>query len=245
MANPTLYVDAPARSPRRGGIREVAEFVTNSRIGMGAVPEFTSTGCAFPVDDVVLCYPIPTGDQNEKNPEGIDTIDAAVDPFGLYAGVQCWLDNANDFEADSRLLLEQGEDRGIEEKLNTWLETLAATTAATFTEAIAVAEEEADGAYLGAPVLVLNRGDTVRALAEGAVRLVDNGILMTANGTRILASSEITAGSVSAVGAITVLHTDIETHIAPTVTSNLELAISERVYSIIVDCKYAVRIEVS
>lgn len=246
MADPTLYVEPPARTPRRGGISEHAEFREDSRIGLGAIPEFTSAGCAFPVDDVRLCYPSGGDAQNTKEPDGIETIDAAVGPFGLYSGVECWLDGGDDFLDRAVSALEQGQDRGIEKRLNTWLQTLTGTAATNFLDAVARAEEFADDNYLGAPLLVLNRGDAVRAKQAGALdHIGPDGLIVTANGTRVLASGAVTPGSVSTVGALTVLHTGIVSGWAPTVTSNTQLAMAERVYSILVDCDFAARFTVS
>lgn len=246
MANPTLYVEPPARAPRRGGISEVAEFRTDNRIGLGALPEFTSAGCEFPVDDVRLCYPTDGDPQATKEPAGIETLESAVPPFGLYSGVECWLDGGDDFLDRARDALEQGQDRGIESRLDTWLESLTATASTSLAEAVADAEQYADENYLGAPILVLNRADLVRAKASGVFdHIGPEGVVVTANGTRVLASSQITAGSVSIVGALAVLHTNVEAHWAPTVTSNTQLAMAERVYSIIVDCDFAARFEVS
>lgn len=246
MADPTLYVEPPARTPRRGGISEFAEFREDSRIALGALPEFTSAGCAFPVDDVRLCYPSGGADQNTKTPDGIDTIEAAVGPFGLYSGVECWLDGGDDFLDRARAALEQGQDRGIEKRLDTWLKTLAATTATNFLDAVAKAEEYADDNYLGAPLLILNRGDAVRAKQQGALdHIGPDGLIVTANGTRVLASGAVTPGTVGVVGALTVLHTEIISGYAPTVTSNTQLALAERAYSILVDCDFAARFTVS
>lgn len=246
MADPTLYVEPPARTPRRGGISEHAEFREDSRIALGALPEFTSAGCAFPVDDVRLCYPSGGADQNKKEPDGLDTIEAAVGPFGLYSGIECWLDGGDDFPARARAALEQGQDRGIEKRLDTWLESLTGTAATSFAEAVALAEQYADDTYLGAPILVLNRADAVRAKSAGVLdHIGPDGLIVTPNGTRVLASSQITPGSVSVVGALTVLHTEVISGYAPTVTSNTQLALAERVYSILVDCDFAARYTVS
>lgn len=246
MANPTLYVEPPARAPRRGGISEVAEFRTDARIGLGAIPEFTSAGCDFPVDDVRLCYPTDADPQAPKVPDGIDTLAATVDPFGLYAGIECWLDGGDDFLDRARNTLEQGQDRGIEKRLDTYLATLTDVDATSLTEAIADADNYADANYLGAPILLLNRGDAVRAKSVNALdQIGPEGTLVTANGTRVLSSSQFAEGSVSIVGALTVLHTGIEAHWAPTVKSNTQLAMAERVYSILVDCDFAARFTVS
>lgn len=248
MADPTIYAEPPARAERRGGLKTVAEFVTDSRVNTGALPQFISDGCSFPVDDIALCYPSPAADQNDKEPTGIETLDAAVSPFGIFNAVECWLDaeNGTDFESRAATLLEQGEDRAIEARLNTWAQSVTATatisggiTPANLQEALARAEAHADVNYLGAPVLLINRGDAVRI---GAINFdTADGVMRTKNGNLVLASGKITASTVTAVGALTVLLSPVVANRAPTVKQNTEIAIAERVASILVDCRYAAR----
>lgn len=246
MASPTVYLDAPARSPRRGGIKTIAEFRENARVGTGAQVEFTSPGCDFPVDDIALCYPTGGNPQNEKDRFGYTTLNSVGENFGLYAAVECFAGGDNDFDAMARSLLEQGEDRGIEKRLNDWLTTLTAEATVTggdLLEAVARAEDEADDSYLGEPIIVVNRGDLLRI---GSLNFEwDGNVLRTKNGTRVLSSGQITAGSVSAIGSVGVIHTPITTTGVVTPTTNRELAIAERVYSLIVDCEFGIRYDVT
>jgi hypothetical protein len=242
MANPTVYVEPPVRAPRRGGIKTVAEFIANNRIASGATLEYTSAGCDFPVDDIALCYPLGGDPQDPKVPVGIDTLDGNGPVFGLYAGVQCTLDPDNDFDERARATLDQGEDRGIEKRLNDWAALVTPTATVTggnLKEALARAEQEADTEYLGAPVILLNRGDLVRLDGSSIDREGDT--LYTKNGTRILSSSKITANTVTAVGALAVYESPVIVNRVVAHTTNAELAIAERVYAILVDCGYAAR----
>lgn len=240
MADPTFPVDPPARTPRRGGIRTVAEFRTNDRIGLGGNVVYTSADCSMTVGAVALCY--PTGQvQTPKTGGGIATKDAVVDPFGGYYGVTCWLEG-EDYESLARKGLEDSEDRHLEKALNVWLQAVAATaTVASFTEAIAQAEALADKTYIGAPVLVMNRGDVVRAVAEDALSGDKEGNLWTPNGTLVIASGEVAANSVSIIGALTVEQTNIVVTRVRDLELNTELAIAERAYAFLVDCNIAAR----
>lgn len=240
MADFVNPIDAPARSPRLGGIRTVASFQNTDRLAAGGALEFVSFGCGFPVDDVVLCY--PAGTQDEKTRGGVATLNGVVDPFGLYVGVECYLDGG-DFEAEARSLLEQGEDRGIEKRLNDYFQTLTGNAAADFTEAIAEAEDYADNNYLGRPIIWVNRGDAVRA---GKIKNDnDSGVLFTPNGSPVVASGKITKNSVAVTGSVSVYQTDILVGRAPMVTTNRELAIAERVYAVALDCEFARLYEIS
>ena len=241
MADPVIPVEAPTRSPRRGGIRSVAEFRQDNRIGLGGTQTFVSPGCSMAVGEAILCYPSPAGTQDEKTREGITILDSSVGAFGGYYGVECWLDG-EDFEAVARQGLEDSEDRHVEAALNVYLQALASSGApATFADAIALAEDNADDNYIGRPIIVMNRGDVVKAVAEGALDNDRDGNVWTPNGSLVLSSGRITANSVSVIGALTVLHTDIVVSYAPILVNNKAFAIAERVYSLLIDCNLAAR----
>lgn len=246
MADATHYVEAPRRSPRRGGIRAVAEMRTGSdRLALGGILEYTSPGCGIAVGEVELCYPSPMAEQAPKTRQGIETLDGLAPVFGVYAGVECWL-GGSDFEADAARLLDQGADRAIEDALNTWIQAATPGAAQTsLSEAIAAAENAADGAYPGLPVIVMNRGDAQRAFAEEALDGDGTGNLWTANGTPVLASSQITAGTVAATGSITVEEGRRGVYRTENLTLNKEFAIAEQVFGILVDCNYVAVFEVT
>lgn len=236
MADHVIPIEAPARSQRLGGIRTVAEFQTASRLGIGGELEFVSPGCDFPVDDIVLCYPAGGDPQAEKTNTGIDTLNGIVSPFGLYAGVQCYL-GGGDFEAQARSLLEQGADRGIEKRLNDYFQTLTGVAAADFTEALASAEDYADVNYLGRPIIWVNRGDAIRA---GKLKNDQaSGEMYTANGTPVVSSGQVTAGTLAVTGSVAVHQTEILVSRAPQVTVNREMAIAEQIIAVALDCEFA------
>lgn len=239
MADATHYVEAPRRSPRRGGIRAVAEVRSGSdRLALGGVLEYTSPGCGIAVGEVELCYPSPMAEQAPKTREGIETLDGIAPVFGVYAGVECWL-GGSDFEADALRLLDQGADRAIEDALNTWLQAATPGAAqATLTDAIAAADNAADGAYPGLPVIILNRGDAEKAFAAQAIQGDGTGNLWTANGTPVLSSSQITAGKVAVTGALTVEEGPRGSFLTENLTLNKQFAIAEQVFGILVDCEY-------
>ncbi len=246
MADATHYVDPPRRSPRRGGIRSVAEFRdAGNRLGLGGIVEFTSPGCQVAVGDAVLCYPSGQDPQADKTRAGISTLEGIGPAFGAYAGVECWL-GGDDYESAARRLLEQGEDRAVEEALNTWLATAtAAGSATTVSGAVAALDDEADREYVGLPIIVMNRGDAVLAFADGSIEGDRDGNLWTANGSPVLASGQITADTVYAIGGLTVLTGPVGVYRTQNLPLNREFAIAERAYALAVDCEYVARYNVT
>lgn len=239
MADATHYVQPPRRSPRRGGIRAVADFRTaENRFGLGGVVQYTSPGCGIAVGDVELCYPSPMGTQAEKTRSGIETLDGIGPVFGAYTGVECWL-GGSEYEQDALRLLEQGADRAVEAALNTWIQAVAPEVGGLLAaDAIAAADNAADGEYPGLPVIVMNRGDAQKAFTERALEGDRDGNLWTANGTPVLASAEITSGKVAVTGGITVLEGKRDAYRTQDFSLNREFAIAEQVYALIVDCNY-------
>ena len=243
MADATHYLEVPPRrQPRRGGIRSVAEFRAGSnRLALGGVIEYTSPGCGLAVGDVALCFPSGGDPQEEKTRSGIDTLEGIGPVFGIYAGIECYLDGS-DFEADARRLLAQGADRAIEDGLNTWAQAQAAEgTVTTLGIAIATAENTADEEYVGLPTLLMNRADAQTAYADGHLEGDGTGALWTGSGTPVLASSKITGNTVTALGGITVLEGAVITSRADRLELNKEFAIAEQVIGIVVDCNYVAR----
>jgi len=240
MADATHFVEAPRRSPRRGGIRSVAEFrAAENRFGLGGVVEYTSPGCGLAVGQVELCYPSPADPQAEKARSDISTLEGIGPIFGVYAGVECWL-GGSDFEADARRLLADGADRAVEVALVNWIntDTPSLTVPDSFAEAVAASDDWADQHYVGLPVLVMNRGDAVRAHADRALDNDGTGMLWTPNGTPVLASAAVPAGKIASVGGITVLEGAVTTAITQQWELNREFAIAEQVFAILVDCNY-------
>lgn len=240
MADATHFVQAPTRAPRRGGIRSVAEFRSADRLGLGGIMEFIATPCSIVVGSVELCYPSPADPQFEKLREGVVTTQGPA-VFGLYYGVECWLDGA-DYPTEALAGLELSEDRGIEAALAAYIGTAGIQgTGTDFTSLIAQAENIADQVYGGRPTITMNRGDAVRAHAERALNGDREGNLWTPNGSPVLASSAFPAGEVDAVGAITVYHGEAVVNSTTDHIYNKEYAIAENVYGLIVDCNRRIR----
>lgn len=239
MADATHYVEPPRRSPRSGGIRTVAEFrPADSRLSLGGIVEYTSPGCGFTVGEVELCYPSPMGDQAEKTRSGISTLEGIIPAFGAYAGVECWA-GGSDFEADARRLLADGVDRALEARLNTWIAAdTVGSTLDSWVEAVAVSDDWADDHYVGLPVLLMNRGDAVRAHGLRVLESDGTGRLWTPNGTPVMASAAFTAGTIASIGGITVLEGAVTAFTANRWELNKEYAIAEQVFAILVDCNY-------
>jgi len=247
MVNHFIPIQEPTRSPRLGGLRTVAEFVDTPRMAMGGELEWTTEGCAFPVDDIAFCYPTAQVQNTKTFDTGVETMQGSIAPFGLYVGVDCFL-GGYDYEAQATSLLRQGEDRMIEKRINDFFVSLTGIAVATggLLEAVAKAEQDADNLYLGRPILWVNRGDAVRLRALKAIES-DKGTssLWTANGTPIVSSSKITANTVGVTGATTIAQSGTEVNRVSVHTLNRERAIAEQVYAVAFDCEFARVYEVS
>lgn len=234
-----VTVAAPARQKRLGGIRSAATWVTNERIGAAEGVVYVSDGCTFPQPAIGLCY----GETvvTEKDGVGIDHFTGIGEPFALYGGVACFIGPDSDFDDRARNILVQGEDRLIEGRLADWAAGGTELTAPTTLDGLLAAiENHADANYLGRPILLANRGDVVNAASKMLVEYGIDGLPYTVNGTPVVASGMIDPGFVAAVGAVTVLRSNVEAIQTFDHTLNTEWAVAEAVYSLIVDCNYRV-----
>lgn len=238
MANPRIYVEPPARSVRKGGIKLVANFVPMERGFAAEALEWVSASCTEPQRAPGLCWGEPfVGTKTPGEPYDYESTPI----FALYAGVECFLNVGSDEEyaAEARSVLEAGEDRPIEEFLFNYLvneNPNPGETATGWVDAIAQADNLIDGYIPGGAMLVMNRGDAVRARAASALDGDKDGNLWTANGTPVIASYKVTAGQFAVTGAITVWHSDIVVTNAEDVVTNRAMAIAERAYAIGIDC---------
>jgi hypothetical protein len=240
MANPTITVGAPRRQARKGGLTTVADFRTEDRLLTGANVVYDALPCSLIVADVQLCY-APDVEAENKVGGGIDIAAGIVDTFAGYVGVECFVGPWDDYADRARDTFQQSQDRLVEARLAAWTEAATTTVASgDYVAVIGALEEAADANYIGLPVLQLSRADAVAAAAAFAIFPDDSydGRLWTANGTPVLASSAYTAGKVGITGGITVLQSQIVVSEGLDITHNLNLAIAERGFNLIVDCGY-------
>jgi hypothetical protein len=239
----TLTVEAPQREPRVGGLSKVAAVVPAERLA--AAPNgsisYIAEQCAFPKPAPGLCYQDEEDVPDPKDGDGIEILDAAVGLTPLYAGVKCFAGMDNDFSARARAVLDAGADRALEALLHTWAAAATETIAGdTLVEKVAAADDLLDSTYIGRGVILMNRGDVVRAKGAAVVELnALTGELATVNGTPVLSTSAVPAGTVHALGSVTVLvqrGRDLPAVINP--KTNTEWAIAEDVFAVIVDCNF-------
>lgn len=239
MAGPTIEIQPPVRRERQGGIRDVATFRSNDRLGAAAGLVFQSDGCTFPQISEHLCY-VGEVTPDDKTFEGIDLQNGVGEPFPLYAGVKCFLGPDPDELERARAALEAGKDRALEGQLGTWAAAgLPLVAGAGVADAIALVEQALDSQYLGQGVILMSRADAVRAHAAGALEYTASGPV-TINGTPVLASGFIAMGTVSGLGAITVEESGVSAYQKELLEENELWALAEQIFAIAVDCEFRV-----
>lgn len=238
MAEPFIPVQPPLRRARKGGILSVADVAEEPRLSIGGKLAYTDVAFGVSLGDAVLCYPAPAEEQTPKTYAGIDTFESIGYTAAVYAGVQCFI-GGTDFETEARKILELAFAHKVEESLDDYI-TASPTepigTAASFVEAVAGLDNKGDSlAFPGGPVLLMNRGDAVRARAEKAIFGDKDGNLWTVNGTPVAASDEFTVGRVALTGSITIYKSPVESFTTIDHIHNREMAIAEQAFNIILD----------
>lgn len=237
MSNPIADVAIPERKPRLGGIKSViGDFVTAERLAASKNIQWVSPGCSFPELAPGLCWgQDPTG---TKTADGIDVMAGLADNFALYAGVECYMPG-DDYPSRANKLLQDGEDRAVEAQFAAAFATLTPVAGTGgLAGAIAALDQEADGAYVGRPVIWMARDAAVEARAADLVEGDRDGNLWTANGTPVVASASLSAAEVWVTGWPTVYASGIFVTVVDHPTQNRTLAIAERAYGLAVDCGY-------
>ena len=236
MAGLTIEVAPPVRTKRSGGLSTVATFRPNERLGVVSALVFQSDGCTFPRPEVSRC--IAATPPADKTFDGIEIEGAIGAPFTLYAGVACYAGPDPDFLERARRILGDGQDRALENVLETWAaDATALTPGPGAAGAVAAVEQELDENYLGQGVILMSRADAILADAEGVVHRVGETI-ETITGTPVIASGVVTPGTVYGLGAITVESSDVVESDIVSPTENTNYALAEASYAVLVDCEF-------
>lgn len=175
-----------------------------------------------------------------KGTYGIESFEPITEPFARYVGVECFLGGDNDgetYEQQSRAQFEALEDRAVEEVLATWAVDGPQDSAQSIAAAVGRAENQADYSYQGRPVLLMSRETAEVAFAAGALVRVD-GKLVTGNGSPVISTSGIGSDTVVAIGQPIVWASSYITGTAANLSLNTDMAITERVFAIGVDCNF-------
>lgn len=236
MAEPFIPVQPPLRHARKGGIMSVADVVEEQRLAIGGKLAYTDVDFGIALGDAVLCYPEAV--QDPKAYAGVETFESIGYTAAVYAGVQCFIGGV-DYAAEARKVLDAAFARKVEESLDAHV-TASPTTPIGATdsllEAVALLDNQGDAVeFPGAPTLLMNRGDAVRARAEKAIFGDKEGNLWTINGTPVVASAEFTAGRVALTGSITIYKSPVESFATIDHIHNREMAVAEQAFNIILD----------
>jgi hypothetical protein len=242
-----VLVPTPTRPPRKGGLKAiVGDFIVTQRLGAAANIQYLSEGCAFPSVAPGLCWgTVQTGD---KDASGIAVENGITSIFGQYAGVECFIEvnSEREYAERAEALLNRGEHSELEAVLAGWAGAGVAGGTGNFEFAVAAADQYADQKYAGLPIIMMNRGV---ADIMAATRVIDGdfktGLMYTANGTPILASWVVPADKIFVIGWPTVYVSPTVTTTAKDLTTNVEMAIAERLYAVAVDCLFRAVITVT
>lgn len=234
-------VQAPVRQPRSGGIKDVIPNVVQvDRIGGPAELAWEDSTCVFPAQTRAGCWDVDFSTE-DKTFDGVSQHAPIASAFALYGGVECWIGGdaeGESFASQAATVLEQGEDRAIEDKLSDWaLGAASPSSAANVSAAIAAAENSADAAYVGRPVLIMRRDTALAAFTAGAL-VRESGKLVTGNGTPVISTSAYASTSVAIIGQPAVYASTVRAVDTVSPHENLARAIAERIYAIGVDCEY-------
>lgn len=241
-----VRIDAPARTPRRGGLLAVAN-----------VQDAASSHAAFGVEfqTFELCgdfgnglWAAPCGSDvpglaydTEKEFSGPQVITGS--PFGVYAGVEC--DLLGTYGAEARARLESGEELTVSTAYYGLLGPEfadAGNQIGTFAPgntvgAIAALEQAAATRYGGLPIIHMSPFNASLAVSQQAAFLDPlTGVLFTGLGTPIAVGAGYPGDRIWATGSVHIWRTPVRTYDVPDVRTNTAQTLAERIYVIATDC---------
>ncbi len=236
----TQTVTGPTRKPRLYDLRSVMEFEEDSRLGAFQAVTYDPEPCGTPRTTIALCWE-DQAEKGEKTGDGTDWANAIMDPFVQYAGVSCYMGEGQDFADRARAILDGGDDDEIGGRIAAWAiaNGQAVDVGAKLGDALANVEQAIRAGYLGQGIILVN-ARTATILGESGGLSAKDGILQTPLGTPIAVSSEVGVGVVIGLGATKVVHSPTREHEANDHRNNTALAIAERIYTVLVDCDFAV-----
>ena len=239
-----VTVEAPEFGPATGGLLSVANVIDgDARVGMGITYDNQGLcGVASPLP--AGCWVSGPAEQTKAFAGFGDDVEAVS--FGIYKGVECWLDGSDNFEATATKSLGLGESFAVAKAIATTILEVAPTIilpGATNDPVLALAKTEQwlGENYSGVGVIHVTRyGASILAHLGLLVRNLD-GSLETWLGTKVSADAGYIANesinfNIWATGQVNLWRTPTIVNNAPNTSLNKGRAIAERLYAATVEC---------
>lgn len=247
MATPKFYVEVPeATAPRPHSLTAIADVIeVPERIAFSGPQYLENVACVMPGFAPGLCSPdiaALVADGAEKEFGGIDSVSG--ERFGLYAGIECYLDQVDDYKQRASDTLTRGQSYGVEKAAHfTIFEGAESLSTAAVAPVIGLARLEQFAAthYTGRPTIHLTPWAATVLAHLGAIERYD-GELVTKIGSQVIVGSgydqadDVTTSEMFATGRVHLFHGGITTLTAPAVEVNRQRALAERVYSLTAEC---------
>jgi hypothetical protein len=245
MAVPRLAVVTPTFTPLGGGLLSVANIVPDeARISMGvAYPASGICGMPSPTPDNCFIDGPDIGSGMTAGGFG----DVTADSFGLYQGVECWIDQDEDFSTIAKESLLAGETFGVEVQVRAEILDVSPVSLGVTLDpvlALAKAERYARANYSGIPVIHVSPYGLVVLDSLHLVKQDLDGTLRTTLGSKIAVGggydatlAEAATFNLWVTGQVNVWRGPvISTPDVRNYTLNKQRGIAQRLYAVTVDC---------
>jgi hypothetical protein len=200
IAGARVYIPAPPVTPLGGGVLSVARVVESQgdHALMGA--QFLSDACADLSEWTEWCTNDPVAAKLFD-----DEPDLVIgDPFVVYAGLSCDLQNANEARTRVRTRFDLAEGRGVDRNVVAMMEDQAVDLGGPFpvNQAMGVAEGYTAAVYGGVPTLLVPRQFIPCACGNGALKNNLDGSLQTCQGSKVANVTTAMAATPPAPGPV-------------------------------------------
>ena len=242
MATPLTWIQAQARDSRPNtslDVIPVHDVSADHFVGF----QYQVDPCVFPGTVPQDCY-IQVGPAvGTEKTFGDASVDLTTEVFGLYAGIECFLNGGiNEFRDVATRVLENGEYHGVDVVLQAAIGALATATTPTsgdnIVEVIGILEQTLATNVPGQGYIYLSPYLATLAVSESLLIRNLDGTLETYLGTPvvILSVGGTALGTAYASGPVNLWRSPINLVDAPAWETNMGRALAERLYSISVEC---------
>src|SRR5262245_17057585 len=183
LAGARHFIDVPAPPVAAGGLLRAARVidVQNSHDLMGV--QYETDACAEAHEWREWCTMTPENTKLfDQDPEFIEG-----DPFAVYAGVACELQQLSHGEDRARRRFAYAEGRAVDQAVLTWLDDNAIDLGGPvpLTQGIGIAEAYAAAFYGGVPTIIVPRLMVPCGCACGGITTGVDGSLVTCQGSLV------------------------------------------------------------
>lgn len=191
MATPLAQVETPTITPAVGGLLAVANVIPTTDPHFMSGVDYEQVPCGIPAFAPGLCFPDTRIGVDEEEAKQFDSTPGyrTGTPFAIYAGIECYLSERDDFPRLALQAITLGEtvavERAVQLSILNGEDTEVIPGVHSPLMAVALLEQYAASRYGGVPTFHLNRFGTTLLIDKGVFKGDSDGRVTTQQGSLV------------------------------------------------------------